>query len=175
MSDIIEEGIDATVRVGSGVDSRLAMQVLGKAYPLTCAAPGYLQQAGVPKTPAEIPEHRCVNFVMPQSGREISWKFEVQGEALVLPVQSYLQFDYAEALLEAAIAGAGIIQAPKYIVAEAIRLGKLHPILETYASKQATIIAIVYPQKKYVSAKVRVFIEFMTALVADLKQDGILD
>jgi LysR family transcriptional regulator, regulator for bpeEF and oprC len=174
MSDIIEEGIDATVRVGPGSDSRLAMQVLGKTYPVTCAAPSYLKQVGIPKTPEAITQHRCVNFVLPQSGREINWKFEVQGESLILPVQSYLQFDYAEALVEAAITGAGIIQAPQYIVAEAIRWGKLQPLLVNYTSKEEMIIAVVYPQKKYLSAKVRVFIDFMTAIMADLKQDGIM-
>jgi LysR family transcriptional regulator for bpeEF and oprC len=69
-----------------------------------------------------------------------------------------LQFDYAEALLIEAIGGGGIIQAPKYIVADAIQC-KLQPILMDYAAKEATTIAIVYPQKKYLSAKVRVFIE----------------
>jgi LysR family transcriptional regulator, regulator for bpeEF and oprC len=175
MSDIIEEGIDATVRVGTGSDRRWAMQVLGKTYPVTCAAPNYLKQAGIPQTPEAIADHRCVNFILPQSGREISWKFEQNGAAILLPIASYLQFDYAEALLMAAIGGAGIIQAPKYIVAEAIAQGKLQPILMDYATKEATTIAIVYPQKKYLSAKVRVFIEFMTALMADLRREGIVD
>jgi LysR family transcriptional regulator, regulator for bpeEF and oprC len=175
MSDLIEEGIDATVRVGTGSDSRLVMQVLGTANSITCAAPSYLAQAGVPEMPVAIADHRCVNFVLPQSGREISWKFEVDKQSLTLPVSSYLLFDYAEALLEAAIAGAGLIQAPQYIVARAIQRGELVPVLTDYASKESTIIAIVYPQKKYRSAKLRVFIEFMTALMADLRRNGIVD
>jgi LysR family transcriptional regulator, regulator for bpeEF and oprC len=175
MSDIIEEGIDATVRVGSGSDSRLVMQALGTAYPITCAAPSYLKQAGMPEIPQAIAGHRCVNFVLPQSGREITWKFEQEGTAIALPVQSYLQFDYAEALLEAAVEGAGIIQAPKYIVAKAIQQGKLHPILMNYASQEGTVIAVIYPQKKYLPAKVRVFIEFMSGLMADLRDAEIMD
>jgi LysR family transcriptional regulator, regulator for bpeEF and oprC len=175
LSDIIEEGIDATVRVGMGSDSRLVMQALGTAYSITCAAPSYLQQAGVPTILDELDRHRCVNFIMPQTGREIIWKFEQTGTSIQLPVQSYLQFDYAEALLEAAIAGAGIIQAPKYIVARAIEQGKLQPILTNYASKEGTVIAIVYPQKKYLPAKVRVFIDFMMNLAADWKHHGIVD
>jgi LysR family transcriptional regulator, regulator for bpeEF and oprC len=175
LSDIIEEGIDATVRVGMGSDSRLVMQVLGTAYPVTCAAPNYLQRAGTPITLDDIARHRCVNFILPQTGREISWKFDRQGETIQLAVQSYLQFDYAEALLEAAIAGAGIIQAPKYIVARAIQQGRLQPILTDYDSKEGSIVAIVYPQKKYLSAKVRVFIDFMMKLAADWKRQGIID
>ncbi len=175
MIDLIEEGVDATVRVGLGSDSRLVMHVLGKTYPITCAAPSYLKQAGIPDTPTAIDRHRCVNFVLPQSGREISWKFEQDKQETILPVRSYLQFDYAEALLEAAIGGAGIIQAPKYIVAKAIQQRQLKPILENYASKEGTVIAIVYPQRKYLSAKVRVFLEFMTALMRDLKRENIVD
>jgi LysR family transcriptional regulator, regulator for bpeEF and oprC len=169
MSDIIEEGIDATVRVGMGSDSRLAMQALGTTYPLTCAAPSYLKRVGIPQTPQEIAQHRCVNFVLPQTGREISWKFDQDGTAVGLQVSSYLQFDYAEAVLEAAIGGAGIIQAPSYIVALAIAQGKLQPILTDYRSSEGTVIAVIYPQRKYLSAKVRVFVEFMTGLMADLK------
>jgi LysR family transcriptional regulator, regulator for bpeEF and oprC len=183
MTDLIEEGIDATVRVGTGNDSRLVMQVLGTVYPITCAAPSYLAQAGVPETPEAlaqspgtgIADHRCVNFVLPQSGREITWKFQMEEKPLVLPVSSYLLFDYAEALLEAAIAGAGLIQAPQYIVARAIQRGDLVPVLTDYGSREGTIIAIVYPQKKYRSAKLRVFIEFMTGLMADLRREGIVD
>ncbi len=120
MSDLIEEGIDATVRVGTGSDSRLAMQVLGKTYPVTCAAPSYLKQAGIPQTSQAIASHCCVNFILPQSGREIRWKFQQDGSAILLPIASYLQFDYAEALLEAAIGGAGIIQAPSVCLIRSI-------------------------------------------------------
>jgi LysR family transcriptional regulator, regulator for bpeEF and oprC len=175
LSDMIEEGIDATVRVGVSTDSSLRMQAVAKAYAITCAAPSYLQQAGIPCQPAEIANHRCVNFVLPQTRREIEWKFEREGKAISLPIDSYLQFDYAEALLMAACQGAGIIQAPKYIVAGAIARGELQPILMEFQSKESKPIAIVYPQKKYLSAKVRVFIEFMTALMGDLKRDGIVD
>jgi LysR family transcriptional regulator, regulator for bpeEF and oprC len=92
-----------------------------------------------------------------------------------LAVDSYLQFDYAEALLAAACHGAGIIQAPKYIVAEAIARGQLQPILKEFTSIETKPIAVVYPQKCYLAAKVRVFLKFMVELMADLKQSGIVD
>jgi LysR family transcriptional regulator, regulator for bpeEF and oprC len=77
--------------------------------------------------------------------------------------------------LEATIAGAGLIQAPQYIVARAIQRGELVLVLTNYASQESRIIAIVYPQKKYGSAKLRVFIEFMTMLMGDLRREGIVD
>jgi LysR family transcriptional regulator, regulator for bpeEF and oprC len=134
---MIEEGIDATVRVGMSTDSSLMMQAIAKTDTITCAAPSYLQQAGTPSQPEEIANHRCVNFVLPQTRREIEWKFERDGQAMSLPIDSYLQFDYAEALLMAACQGAGIIQAPKYIVAGAISRGELQPILMDYQSRES--------------------------------------
>ncbi len=175
ISDMIEEGIDATVRVGLSNDSRLMMKSIAKSGLVTCAAPTYLQQAGIPQTPAEIADHRCVNFILPQTRREIEWKFVQAGEEISLPIDSYLQLDYAEALLAAAVQGAGIIQAPRYIVAQAIQRHELQPILTDYATREVKPIAVVYPQKKYLAAKVRVFIEFMTTLMTDLKRDGIVD
>jgi LysR family transcriptional regulator, regulator for bpeEF and oprC len=175
LSDMVEEGIDATVRVGMSTDSSLMMQGMAMTYAVTCAAPSYLKQAGTPSKPEEIADHRCVNFVLPQTRREIEWKFKRAGKEISLPINSYLQFDYAEALLMAACQGAGIIQAPKYIVAGAIAKGELQPILMEYRSPESKPISIVYPQKKYLSAKVQVFIEFMTALMGDLKRDGIVD
>jgi LysR family transcriptional regulator, regulator for bpeEF and oprC len=175
ISDMVEEGIDATVRVGVSSDSRSMMQAVAKTYTITCAAPSYLHQTGIPQCLEEIEKHRCVNFVLPQTQREIEWKFERKKKAISLTVNSYLQFDDAEALLAAACQGAGIIQAPKYIVAGAIARGDLQPILMDFAPIESKPIAVVYPQKRYLSAKVRVFIGFMTALMENLKLDGIVD
>ncbi len=175
ISDIIDQGIDATVRVGSSNDSGLMMKSVAKSCLVTCAAPSYLQQVGIPQTPEEIVHHRCVNFVLPQTRREIEWNFDRSGEEISLPISSYLQLDYAEALLEAAVRGAGLIQAPKYIVARAIDRGELQPILTDYASRSVKPIVVVYPQKRHLSAKVRVFLEFMTELMTQLRSIGVVD
>lgn len=166
---MIEEGIDATVRVGVGNDSRLIMKPLANFRLITCAAPSYLQQMGIPRTPQELPNYRCLNFIYPQTRKEFEWKFKQDGQEIALSVPSCLQFDYVEAILAAGINNGGIIQAPQYIVAEAIAAQKLQAILTDYESQLKTVIAVVYPQKRYLSAKVKVFIEFMTTLMVELK------
>lgn len=175
LTDLVESGIDATVRVGKGNDSSLIQQPLATFSLITCAAPNYLKLAGIPKTPKELVNHLCINFVYPQTGKEFIWKFNQAGEELALPVSSYLQFDYAEAILEASISNGGIIQAPQYIVAEAIAGGQLQPILTNYQSHLSKLISVLYPQKQYLSAKVRVFVEFMTELMTDLKDGGVVN
>ena len=173
--DLIEDGIDATVRIGLNSDSRLILHHLATAHYITCASPQYLAQYGMPTTPAELLQHRCVNFVYPQTRREPSWKFEQDGKAIDLAVESYLRFDNSEVILEAVIQGAGVVQLPKFIAANAIARGELQPILQSYAAQIGLPIAVLYPQKRYLSAKVRVFVEFMTKLTTALKQAGVVD
>jgi LysR family transcriptional regulator, regulator for bpeEF and oprC len=173
--DLIEEGIDATVRIGIPSDSSLIMHHLATAYYVTCASPQYLAQHGMPTTPTDLLQHRCVNFIFPQTRREYNWKFEQAGKAIDLAVDSYLRFDNSEVILAAVIEGAGVVQLPKFIAAKAIARGDLQPILQSYTPQVGLPIAVLYPQKRYLSAKVRVFVEFMTALAAALKQIDVVD
>ena len=173
--DLIEEGIDATVRIGINSDSGLIMHHLGTAHYITCASPQYLAQYGTPTTPTELLQHRCVNFIFPQTRREANWKFEQDGKSIDLSVDSYLRFDNSEVILEAVIQGAGVVQFPKFIAAKAIARGDLQPILQSYAPQVGLQIAVLYPQKRYLSAKVRVFVKFMTDLTAALKRVDVVD
>ncbi|WP_226889108.1 LysR family transcriptional regulator [Nostoc sp. MG11] len=63
--DLIEEGIDATVRIGVSSDSGLIMHHLATTRYITCASPHYLARYGRPTTPTELLQHRCVNFIFP--------------------------------------------------------------------------------------------------------------
>ncbi len=173
--DLVEEGIDATVRIGMSSDSRLIMHHLATAHYITCASPQYLAQYGTPTTPKELLRHRCVNFIYPQTRREPNWKFEQDGKPIDLAVDSYLQFDNSEVILEAVIQGAGVVQFPKFIAAKAIASGNLQPILQSYTTHVGLPIAVLYPQKRYLSAKVRVFVDFMAELTAALKRVDVVD
>lgn len=173
--DPIDEGIDATVRIGTSIDNRLIMHTLAIERYVTCAAPTYLAQYGTPATLTALTQHRCVNFIYPQTRRETDWKFEQDGKSIDVSVNSYLQFDHAEVILGAAIQGMGIVQLPKFMVASRIASGELKPILQSYTSQFGLPIAVVYPQRQYLSAKVRIFIEFMAELATALKQDGVVD
>lgn len=172
--DLIEEGIDAVVRVGSGPDSRLIMQPLATARYLVCAEPGYLVRYGEPKIPEDLQQHNCLNLVLPQTGRVRDWVFQRDGQTFRLPVEGSFRFNHAEALVEAAIAGAGLIQLFNYLVSPAISRGLLKPVLEHYAPPGSPI-SVIYPQKRHLSAKVRAFVDFMSDLMAGLRQQQIVE
>ena len=171
--DLNEEGIDVSVRVGSSPESRLILYPLAKAPFVVCASPQYLEQHGTPQIPADLAEHNCINFVLPHSGRTFEWIFEQNNQTIQEAVSGNLAFDNTEAVLASAIAGGGITQLHDYIAGEAIEQGKLVPLLEDFKA-EGKLLSVVYPQKRHLSAKVRVFIEFMKEQVNLLKAKNML-
>jgi LysR family transcriptional regulator for bpeEF and oprC len=171
--DLIEEQIDAVVRISIVRDSSLIMQPLAMAKFMVCAAPSYLKRYGTPQTIADLKDYNCLAFISPWTGKSYDWRFQQDGEEVMHPVQGNFRVDNGEALLESAIAGVGIAQLYNYIAAEAIACGQLKPILQNVAPSGSPI-SVVYPQKRHLSAKVRAFVEFMQALMAELKQKSIV-
>lgn len=173
MVDPIEEGLDAVVRVGTGRDNSSIVQPVAVAKFMVCAAPSYLQRYGTPETIADLKDHNCLAFISAWTGKSYDWQFQQEGETILQPVQGNLRLDSGEALLETAIAGAGIVQLYNYIAARAIADGKLESILENLAPPGLPI-SVVYPEKRHLSAKVRAFVEFVQELGTELKHKGIV-
>lgn len=174
MVDLIEEGIDAVVRIGSGPDSRLIMRRLATARLVVCATPDYLKRYGEPKTPEDLKHHNCVSFVSSRTGRTAEWSFQRDRQEFNLLVDGDFRLNHSEAMLDVAISGAGLVQVFNYIAGMAITRGELKPVLEDYAAP-GSAIAVVYPQKRHLSAKVRAFVDFMNELMAQLQQQGIVE
>ncbi|WP_026736253.1 LysR family transcriptional regulator [Fischerella sp. PCC 9605] len=173
-TDLIDKSIDAVVRVGIHPDSNLVMQRIATARQVVCASPDYLKRYGTPKTPEDLRQHHLINHINPQTGRIREWTFQRNGKPLAFSLTGQFSIDHAEATTEAAIAGAGILQLYNFVVGVAIAQGLLVPVLEDYA-QPGVPIAIVYPEKRYVSAKIRVFVEFMTELMRKLKRERIVE
>ncbi|RUT00548.1 transcriptional regulator [Dulcicalothrix desertica PCC 7102] len=174
MVDLIEESIDAVVRIGIGKDNRLIMQRLATAKFIVCAAPNYLQKYGTPTTIADLHNHNCINFISAWTGKSYDWRLQQDGEEISLAVEGNIRLDNGEAILATAIAGVGIAQLYNYVAAGTIAEGKLKPILQHYALPGSPI-SIVYPQRRHLSAKVHAFVEFMQELMNALKRTGVVD
>lgn len=174
MVDLIEEGIDAVVRIGSGPDSRLIVRGLATARLVVCASPTYLARHGEPKTPEDLKHHNCVSFVSSRTGRAVEWLFQRDGQKFNLVVDGNLRLDHCEALLDVALRGAGLVQVYNYMAARAIVLGEVKPVLESYVAPGSSI-SVLYPQKRHLSAKVCAFVDFISDLMTQLKQQRIVD
>lgn len=174
MVDLVEEGIDAVVRIGSGPDSQLIMHRLATARLIVCAAPTYLARYGEPKIPEDLMNHNCLTFVSPHTGRIFECSFQRHGQEFHLPINGNLRLSHGEALLEVALRGIGLVQLHNYLAGAAIAQGRLKPVLESYAMPGSPI-SIVYPQKRHLSAKVRAFVNFMSELMNQLRQNNIVE
>lgn len=162
--DLAYEGIDAVVHIGQLSDSRLIARKLCDLRFVTCAAPKYLEQHGQPETPNDLDRFRCLAYVIPQTGRYRDWQFEKDGRMFSRTVSGPLNVNNAEALLEAAVAGAGIGMISTFIAADAIRAGKLKILLRDYVSPGPPV-SVLYLPNRHLSPRVRVFIDFLAELV----------
>ncbi|RFU44551.1 LysR family transcriptional regulator [Paraburkholderia sp. DHOC27] len=158
--DLVDEGIDIAIRIGEPKpDSRLIARVVAEQRLAICAAPRYLEARGVPLTPADLVAHECLQFV--SAGRPSPWAFADQ-QKIALETTGRLRMDSAEALVAAAVSGAGIINLPTYLVATEIRQGRLLPLLQSFAVEGIPIRAM-YPTRKHLTPKVRLFIDQLIA------------
>jgi DNA-binding transcriptional LysR family regulator len=163
--DMVEGSFDIAIRIGELPDSSLIARRLAPCHSVLCASPEYVAKFGEPKTPTDLINHNCLFYSYFQAG--VEWTFEggveseVEGAIKVQPQGNY-QVNNSEALHEALLAGLGICQMPTFIVGSALASGKLVPLLSEYALPQHSIYAV-FSQRKHLPAKVRVFLDFITA------------
>ncbi|QDY44045.1 LysR family transcriptional regulator [Candidatus Pantoea soli] len=155
--DMVGEGFDMAIRIGTLPDSSLIARRLGEFRRVICASPAYLQGAGAPRTPDELREHRCLRY-----GRESQTGWELfQGDSRqVVPVHGPMVSNNGEMLRDAAVAGLGLILLPEFIVAPALARGELVTVLEAWQPAALHLNAL-YPQHRQRSEINRVFMAFL--------------
>ncbi len=157
-TDLIEEGFDIGIWLGQLTDTSLVARKLASSQLVVCASPDYLAQHGTPETPEELEEHSClVNWAIAPRDK---WLFKGILGQMEIKVSGRMQANMADPIRIAAVNGLGIVMLPRYIVGRDIEKGKLQPLLEDYAIDPMPIHAV-YPHRKYLSTKVRVFIEYL--------------
>ncbi len=163
--DLTEEDVDVILRVGKLDDSPMVAKRVYDARFVTCAAPDYLARHGTPKSPAELSKHNCLGYFSASLGRSARWSYRKGARELVHTPQGALHTNNPEALTDFAIAGAGIVCMLETGVQRAIRDGRLVPLLEDWESPLAPISVLYWPSR-HLSAKVRVFVDFIAELFA---------
>lgn len=162
--DIIEEGYDAVVRIGELDDSRLISRRLGVTRFMFAASPAYLEKYGRPERVEDLVRHRCLAFVRQQSGRVLDWQFQVGGELQSFTPNAAIRVSDGLALLQLALAGAGIVMGLSFGLQQPIAEGRLVPLFEEYSS-DGPPVAVVYPQNRYLASRVRAFVDFMVETI----------
>jgi DNA-binding transcriptional LysR family regulator len=124
LADIIDLRLDLAIAVGALPDSSFAARALGYGQFVTVAAPAYLESAGLPRSPQELLQHRCVGYTRPD-GRESPWEFSDHA----IDVQAALRSDDMHHLAAMSVAGAGIAHLPLFVVARDLEAGRLLRLL----------------------------------------------
>lgn len=154
--DLVGDGIDVAIRIGGPTDSRLIRQVLAPHRFITCAAPNYLESNGIPRSIDDLPLQDKIVFTHANS--VVPWRYRVGGEDREVCVQGSMRLNNTEAMRDAAVAGLGLVQLGAFLVGEDIKHGRLVAVLEEFSREESPICAV-YPTRRYVSPKVRMFIE----------------
>jgi DNA-binding transcriptional LysR family regulator len=156
--DLVAEGVDVAIRIDILDDSSLIARRLGDSPRLLVASKSYLQKHGRPNHPDELKNLDCLVYSLLGTGN--IWHFLHQGNEFSVGVKGNFQANNSDAVLQLALAGAGIMALPKWMSHPYIENGELEPILTEY-TPQSFPIQAVYPQNRYVPSKVRSFVSFM--------------
>ena len=162
-ADLIEEGVDCVVRGGVQPDSSLVARRVGAVEFAACATPAYLARYGTPAHPRDLARHRCINYFSGKTGRMRPWNFSRDGERFEFEPESRLAFNDGEAYLEAGLASLGIVKTAMFLLREHIARGTLVRVLPEWGT-EALPVWVMYPQNRHLSAKVRVFVEWIAEL-----------
>jgi DNA-binding transcriptional LysR family regulator len=158
--DLVEEGWDLAIRLGALRDSALIARRLAPALIVLCAAPGYLDRHGTPKTLADLAGHNCLGYTLPTAASAGRWLFGADGSTAV-PVTGNLLANNGDALRTAALAGQGLIYQPTFLVADDLRAGRLVCVHLDAAPFRFGNVYAVYAPGRHIPAKVRRFIDFL--------------
>lgn len=160
--DLLEEGYDVAVRIGRLADSTLVARRLAPVALHLAASPDYLARHGVPRHPDDLADHACLTYAYSSEG--LIWRFTdgAGGEAAVRP-RGHMSGNNGDVLTEAAAAGAGIVQQPDFVLGPYFAAGTLVPLLPGWHPPDLAVHAV-HHQTRHVSAKIRVFIDYLAEI-----------
>lgn len=165
--NLIEEGIDLSVRIGAlNNDADLVARRLGTQRLMICAAPAYLAQHGTPAKREQLEEHDCIIGWRRQGPP--TWMLRA-GDGSVAEIAQPIRVRHAlrdgQAMLDAVLAGAGLCQLPTWLIDAHLQSGALVPVLDEYAGGEMPIHAV-WPVTRYLKPKLRAAIDVLTAMAA---------
>ncbi|RQV79800.1 LysR family transcriptional regulator [Burkholderia anthina] len=165
--DVIGENVDCVVRGGEPTDGALVARHIGDLRLGVYASPAYLARAGTPSHPAELEEthHRVVGFLWARTGKTLPFAMARDGEQVNVRGRYVLAVDDGNAYLEAGLAGLGILWLPDYMAAAHRASGELVPLFEQWQLEPMPMY-VAFPPNRHVSAKLRVFVDWVAELMA---------
>lgn len=171
-ADLIQEGVDCAIRIGELEDSSLVARRVGLYRLVTVASPAYLKRCGTPATVEDLGHHTAINYSCSSFDRVMGMIFDVAGQPVRVPMNVGLSTNAADAHLESALEGMGVVRIGRYLALPYLRSGRLVEILPDYLPAPLPVSTL-YPHSRHLSLTVRVFVDWVakvfseSALLAD--------
>jgi DNA-binding transcriptional LysR family regulator len=157
--DLVDEGFDMAVRIGTLADSSLVARKLAPMRRTVFASPAYLQARGTPTSPDDLKAHECLCYS--NLGLSQEWRFvRPDGRPWPVEVHGRLHANNGDALRAAALAGFGLAVLPSFFVGRDLQSGALVSVLEEFMPQDSALYAV-YPHARHLSPKVRAFVDFL--------------
>ncbi len=155
--NLLEDHVDLALRIGPLPDSGLIGTQLGSIRRVVCASPVYVSKSGAPGAPRDLAAHQCISFELYATAN--SWRFNVDGVDLSVPIRPRLIVSTAEAAIDAAIAGLGVTCVLSYQIESALRAGTLRLLLESFEPPQLPV-TFLHSSQGRVPVKLRALLDF---------------
>jgi len=153
--NLVEEGMDAAIRIGELADSTLVARRLGSIPRVLCASPEYLERNGVPARPQDLARHECIRFTGLSPTSE--WAF-VEAK---IKVDGRFVTNNGDAAIDAALHGLGLVMVLGYQVEQPLADGRLVRVLADFEPAAAPVHAL-YSSARLVPAKLKAFLELLS-------------
>ncbi|CAN7507050.1 LysR family transcriptional regulator [Pseudoduganella sp. LjRoot289] len=159
--DLVEDGFDAGVFIGiQKVDASMIVRQLATSSVVLCASPAYVARRGAPARPADLTGHDCLNHDLELVRHH--WYVLCGDSETKVPIVSKMISNNVEVLHQAGLAGMGIMLRTSYTLQDDLAQGRLVRLLPDYCTGTVSVF-LAYPSRKLLSAKLRAFVDFMTA------------
>jgi DNA-binding transcriptional LysR family regulator len=164
--DMFEEAIDLAIRITDAPPPGLAGRPLMPIRHLVCASPPYLATHGAPAHPRDLAQHSCL--YLGEDERDRHWRFQKAGEVTTVRVSGRYVANHSEVRLAGALGHLGIASLPEFTARQALANGQLVSVLDAWShlTDYAGTAWLLYPPNRYLPAKLRVWIDFVVAGLA---------
>ena len=160
--DLVREGYDMAIRIGEVTDPNYVALRLFPNRRVVCGTPGYFERHGIPRQPEDLARHNCLAFNL-AGGQQRGWSFVREGRLFAVRVDGDLACNDGELLYGWVKQGLGVGWRSTWEIQAELRRGELVTVLDEFAVPSYDIQAV-YPQQRYLPAKVRHFIDYLKAI-----------
>lgn len=161
--DLVREGVDCVLRAGVLRDSSLIGRQIALMEQVTVASPAYLASRGEPRTLLDLDKHVAVNYVSSITGKAMSMEFRTGGRTEDFLMRSTVSVTGTDLYTGAAVAGAGLIQVPRYRIVDELATARLKVVLPDMPPPPMPV-SVLYSHHRQLSPRVRLFAQWLTDL-----------